>query len=452
MSELLSLGDTLVKRALENGADDVEIFMADEKKNTVNIEKNEIQIGKSQEKEEVGIRVLIGDKMGFASVNSFEKDKIMSKVKEAISVTSASISDENYTIPNPKKSIKVGSIYDPSIVDFDIEDSVKYAERFLRSAKEYDERFQFNTGSFSAIVTHRAIVNSRGIRSDEKSSIFHYDALGMAVDGEDVSSFDSKQKAVHFVDEIDVECLGREISKNTVETLGAKKAENFVGPAVFSPEAMMMISYMGLIQPLKASRVQKGMSKFADKLGKKITDSRLTITDESNLEEGIGCRAFDREGIPAPNLDIIKDGTLKNYYHNSYTGNKEGIESTGHAAGSASQMPKINPSNFVIKAGDKTKEELIGEMEKGIYINRFSGNIDPVSGDISGVAKGGSMIKDGEKKYPIKETMISGNVFELIKNISGISKEVESIPLMWGGNIHFFLPQVRFEELSITSD
>ncbi len=452
MADLLSLGDTLVKRAKENGADEAEVYMVSEDKDDITIEKNQIQIGKSMEKEEVGIRVLIGDKIGFASVNSFDKDDILPKVKEAVSIAKTSVEDRYNIIPGPKKIDEKSNVFDPDAEDFDTEDSLRYGRRLLESAKDYDDRVQMSTGVFTADVKERAIVNSKGIQAEEKSSAFTYYAMGMAVDGDEVSSFDFKVDGTHHISDIDVEGMGRGIAESTVNSLGARKAESFEGTAVFTPFSLMDIFFMGLAFPLNANRVQKGMSKLEGKMGERIADPSLTIRDDSTLEEGLGCRAFDREGLPTPPIDMIKEGELKNYYHNSYTANKESMDSTGHAFGGPSQPPKIGPSNFVVSRGEKPKEELIEEVDKGILINRFSGNIDPVSGDISGAVKGGHMIENGERKYPVRETMVSGNVFEMMKSITGISKEWESTPAIMGGDAHFFIPHMRFESLSFTSD
>lgn len=452
MSELLALGDTLVKKARDNGADEAEVYMVSENKDDVNIEKNQIQIGKSMEEEEVGIRVLVGDRIGFASVNSFDKDDILPKVKEAVSIAKTSVKDENNVIPEPKTIEKRENIFDPDAENFDTEDSLRYARKLIESAKDYDDRVQISMGVFTAEIIERAIVNSKGIEAQEKSSAFRYMASGQAVEGNEVSSMDIGRGGTHHVDDIDIEDLGRDIAESTVNALGAVKAENFEGTAIFPPDSLLLLMQFGVIPALQANKVQKGMSKLKGKMGEKISDPRLTVRDDSTLEEGFGCRAFDREGLPTPPIDMIKDGELKNYYHNSYTANKEGIESTGHASGGSDQPLKIGPSNFVVSTGKKSKEELIEEVNKGILVNRFSGNIDPVSGDISGAVKGGHMIESGEKKYPVKETMVSGNVFEMLNNITGISDKREGKPLIFGGQSHLFIPTIRFDSLSFTSD
>ncbi len=450
MSEILSLGNTLVKRAKEKGADEAEIYMENEKIKEVLVENDQIKMGKSQVKEGVGIRVLIDDKIGFAAVNSFDKDSILPKIDEAISIARSSIKDENNLIPSPKKIEKISGIYDEEAKNFDISDALDHGKNMLKGAKDYDDRFQFSSGTFTSEITNRAIVNSKGIEEEEKFSKFTYDGLGMAVDGYEVSSFDVKRDGVYHIDEIDTEGLGRELAKNTVNSLGAKKGEKFVGTALFATDSLPIILYMGMIRPLNANRVQKGQSKFEGKVGEKITSSRLTVRDDSTTNEGLGCRSFDREGQPTPPIDVIKEGELKNYYHNSYTAKKAGKVSTGHASGDASEMPGIGPTNFVIEPGKKTVERLIEEIEKGILINRFSGNVDPVSGDLSGVVKGGHLIENGEKKYPVRETMISGNIYEMLNKISGLSKKVISRPLFFGGGI--ITPYIRIEDLSFTSE
>ncbi|MEE8182787.1 MAG: metallopeptidase TldD-related protein, partial [Thermoplasmata archaeon] len=87
---------------------------------------------------------------------------------------------------------------------------------------------------------------------------------------------------------------------------------------------------------------------------------------------------------------------------------------------------------------------LIGETTKGVIISRFSGVPDSISGDFSGAVKGGYLVENGEKVNPIKETLVAGNVFELLNEISGISKETERI-------MSFIAPWVRLENVSVTS-
>jgi Predicted Zn-dependent proteases and their inactivated homologs len=85
---------------------------------------------------------------------------------------------------------------------------------------------------------------------------------------------------------------------------------------------------------------------------------------------------------------------------------------------------------------------MIREVRHGIIINRFSGNVNYVDGNFSGVVKGGYLVEHGEIKHPVREVMVAGNVFDAIKSISMISKErllvVDSLlPYIVIGNISF---------------
>ncbi len=78
-------------------------------------------------------------------------------------------------------------------------------------------------------------------------------------------------------------------------------------------------------------------------------------------------------------------------------------------------------------------------------MTRFSGWPQAVSGDFSGAVKGGFLIENGEVVRPVKETLIAGNIIELLEKISGASREVEEV-------FNYKLPYLRFEEVSITSE
>jgi PmbA protein len=99
---------------------------------------------------------------------------------------------------------------------------------------------------------------------------------------------------------------------------------------------------------------------------------------------------------------------------------------------------------MIVKAGVSDLQELINGITQGIIINRFSGNVNPVNGDFSGVVKGGQYIKNGEIQYPVKELMVAGNVFDALKNIIGVSKETKIMS-------DAILPYIAFDNISFTA-
>jgi len=445
---MLELGQRAVKRALELGADDAEVFLAKSRNIDVDIERDDIKMVRSHNREGVGIRVLKDGCIGFSSINSFDPDPVEKKVRDAVRMSRGTIPDPDNVIPSPRPITKVKDLYDGAVSNFNVEDAVEQAGRLLHHTKEMDERFRFNDGFFDASVSHYGVVNSKGIEVEEKSSSFTYMGLGMAVDGDDISNFNIRAGHTPKVDQIDVTGIAEELVESTVSTLGAKKGKTFSGTALFSPYALGQLLAVGLLQPIKANRVQKAISPLGDKLGEKICSLSLTLKDDSRVPGALGSGSFDREGQPTPPLTIIDEGVLKAFLHNSYTAKRAGTESTGHASGGFMTVPGISPSNLIIETGKLSRREIISRIDSGVYIERFSGDVDPVSCEFSGVVKCGHLIEGGEMVRPIRRTMISGNVLDMLNDVSHISKRQYTVPM----NLSMFLPYVSVEKISFTSE
>jgi PmbA protein len=97
-----------------------------------------------------------------------------------------------------------------------------------------------------------------------------------------------------------------------------------------------------------------------------------------------------------------------------------------------------------MKEGRTTLDTLIEEIKNGIILSRFSGNVNPVNGDFSGVVKGGKLVKNGEVQHPVKEVMVAGNIFDALRQLTGVSKERKVI-------YDSILPYMRFDNISFTA-
>lgn len=120
---------------------------------------------------------------------------------------------------------------------------------------------------------------------------------------------------------------------------------------------------------------------------------------------------------------------LPSYLHNSYTANKAGVPSTGHAVrGGYSPAVGIGYGNAQMERGDKTEAELIAGIDEGLYVN--SGGLQPESatGDISATVDFGFKIEKGQLAYPVKTTMIGSDVFEMLNNITAVSSDYREEP------------------------
>ncbi len=445
MSELLGLCEKAVRLAEKKGADEAEAYGVDGKQVQVFLERNDVKMGKTQVLGGIGLRALKDKGLGFASVNVLEEGAVKKVVDRAVSLASKSPSDPHNRLPEPRPLRGVPGLYDDASEGMEAGDVLAQATRMLEAAKEVDERVVVDGGTFDASVGERALYNSRGVEGQERSSLFTYFMIAFAREGADVGSFDYLFEGTHQMEDVAAEQMGRRLGERVIKALGAKKAETFKGTVLMNPYTVEPLVAEFVNSAVDSNNVQKGMSRFAGKCGERVASELLTIRDDGTLPGGLGSSSFDREGVPHSPKPLIEAGVLVDYLYNTYTASKEERETTGHAIGDQRNVPAIGPTNFIIEPGKHPTEELIAEVDKGVLVTRFSGWPQAVSGDFSGAVKGGFLIENGEVVRPVKETLIAGNIIELLEKISGASREVEEV-------FNYKLPYLRFEEVSITSE
>ncbi len=429
--------------ALRMGADEAEAWASSSRETDIHIENNDIKLGKSHRRGGVGIRIFKKKGLGFASVNSLSASQVEEAACRALSIANSSPSDPYNQLPDPCKVKRLRGIYDPDAEGFTAGDALTRSLEMLRAARAYDPRVTVDSGSFSGTVEAYAVVSSRGVDLSEKASYFSWTIMGMAIDGAEVSSFDVQVGGTHLARRVDTSKTGEDLARNVVSSLGARKTASFVGSLLLSPYAVQELLLGPIIHGASSNNVQKGLSRLGEKLGQPVASPLLTVSDDGTYSDGLAAGSFDREGVPHMPTVIIEEGILRSYLYNTYTALKEGRSSTGHAVGDSRASPSVGPSNIIIHEGGKSMDELLGEIKRGIFVTRYSGNVNPISGDFSGVVKGGRLIEGGEVKAAVRETLIGGNIYDLLRNVSGVSRERKMI-------ISQLLPYIRVEEVSVT--
>jgi PmbA protein len=437
----------VIRQAESLGASDAEVYAAITNESEVFIENNDVKQAKSQGTSSIGIRVMLDGSTGFYSTNDLAKTRIREAVAMAIKVARASPKDRHNVFPakTRSKSKSLRGIYDRNAESFRTLDAAKMASDMLKSAKSYDSRVSVDSGNFSAQVVTHSLANSNGIEQNEKASVFSWSIMGMAIENTEISNFDYQVGSSHRVKDINVYDTASEFAETVVKSLGTRKInENFKGEMLLTPMASNEMIQEVIAHSINSDAVQKKSSRFAGKLDKQVASDLLTVEDDATNVEGINASSFDREGVLHRRNLVIERGILKKFLYNTYTANKDGVRTTGNAGGSTSSPPMVSTTNFVVKSMNSSVDTLVSEIDKGIIISRFSGNVNPVNGDFSGVVKGGQLVMNGSIEYPVKEVMVAGNVFEAMRRLNGVSMERKVI-------YDSILPHMRFDGISFTT-
>jgi PmbA protein len=447
VDDVLSLIRPLVSIAEKEGADEVEIFAQTRHQKIVKFENNALRAAISRIVEGIGIRVLVNKSVGFVSVNSFDKKRILEGLQNAISIARVTPPEDHYFLPESGKISVLEDIYDESVAALSMVDIIEYGKHLLKCISDFDSRISVDSGEFSSRIDDYAIATSNGIESNEKKSCLNWVCFGWAVDGTDIGIMELEYDYVVSPADLNLETGAKTFGQRVIQDLGAEKTDGFKGSAVFSPEAVAGLINM-LMLSANALVIQSGSSFLQDKLGENIAVSDLTITDNGKAAKRTTSSSFDREGVPRAPLDIVDSGVFKGVLYNAFTANKDGLESTGHASGGFRAAPNISGTNIEIQSGNVKFDDMISEIDRGIFIQRIAAAPDITSGNFSGVIKGGRLIEKGDLKMTLKEITVTGNLYECLKKITGISKEQKALR---GLTSSWLVPYMRIDDLDFST-
>lgn len=219
--------------------------------------------------------------------------------------------------------------------------------------------------------------------------------------------------------------LAKEAREKAEEKFGAGLVKSGRYPIVFEGKQMQQI-LSTFCSCFFAKEAQLGTSLLKGKEGELIATEKLTLMDDPFYEGNPMKIAFDGEGTPTYTKAVIENGVLKTLLYNLESGAFAGKPSTGNGArSSASIGTKV--FNFYIVPGQQSREELFKMAEGGIFITQMKGfhaGANTVSGDFS-IESEGFMIENGKKGAPVKSFTVSGNFFELLKEIAAIGDTIE---------------------------
>jgi PmbA protein len=212
-------------------------------------------------------------------------------------------------------------------------------------------------------------------------------------------------------DAADPKGVGESSTERALARLGSTKAASKVMTMVIDNRTGGRL-VGALLGPLAASSLQQRRSFLEGRAGQQVGSALLGITDDPLIAKGFGSRHFDGEGISAKPLVLFENGTLANYYVDTYYGKKISMAPTTGTT-----------SNLSWRLGTKSEAELIADAREGVFVTGFlGGNSNGTTGDYS-LGIQGFMIRNGAIAEPVAEMNISGNQLELWKRLVAVGND-----------------------------
>ena len=431
IDSLANYGLTLVEKECKT-LKCAEIFFMENEQLTIEIEENSIKNSEIRSEDGVSIRVVGNNgSLGFAFTNNLKKSSIQKIIITSIKMMKAGTEDPDFkNFPSKYDNYpNVKGLFDKNIKNIQIEDSINYVRDLIKICSE-DELAISQSADFSSNYSKEYIFNSNGVNVSEKTTLCSISSNVIVKDkaiNETAFGFDWQcERTLKNIKTI-------EVVKNALASakrnLNRKKIKKMKVPLILTPNGAIDFILKPIASAVNADTFQYKRSFLVDKREEIIGSNYLNIEDNALIDGAPGSSPFDGEGIPCRNKKIIENGKFlkTGLLHNSYTAGKEGIESTGNAIRkSYSSIPSIGISNFIMKPGEFSKEDIIASVKEGILLESTGDSPNITTGDFSGLILHGNLIKNGEVKDALNETMFGINLLDLFKNIEAISKEFKT--------------------------
>jgi PmbA protein len=409
--------------AKESKADQFDIIAGASEDCSVKVYKGKVKETEISSSQGIGIRLFRDGKPGYSFTRRFSEEAIRQCVKDAADLSQFSAAVE-FTLPTaaPVNNLEL------ELWNEDLENitSAELLELSFHIEKEAENSHKLVENVLTSAAGKSAskfyLLNSNGLTWNSRRNSTMAGVSLVAAKGK-IKKTGNKYKGTRNFTDFDANLIASIAAEKAVDLLDAKPTEAGTYPIMFDHHMSA-----GIIKPfmsaLYANTVQKGQSKLKDKIGEVIAGKCLSIYNDPFIAGMPGSGLIDSEGSPAQKFDVIKDGKLLTFLYNLESAQKAGKDSTGSGKRSYTGKAGTAFDNLFVKKGNRTRQEILNSLDKCLLVTKFEGSgiRSAISGEIS-LGIQGFLYEKGVKVQAVDRVTISGNYFDLFKDISEFSSE-----------------------------
>ena len=417
-------------------AEEAEVFVVSSEETPVRFEANRLKHIQYKQSTSVALRIVKQGRVGYAITTESGDGK--SLVDNAVEVAQFGVS-ARFQFPSLVSYPEV-EVFDSDVEHVATDELVHLGEELIAAVENHTPDIVCEAGVTRHIISVD-ISNSRGGRANYRKSIFSLGIEGSLIRDTDML----------FVGESESSCHPLLQSKGIAEAVlwQLELAKNRASvpsrslPVIFTPNGVASALISPLIAAFNGKVVLEGASPVGDKVGQQIFDNKLCLWDDPTIAYRPGSRLCDDEGVPSQRTSLIAEGTVANFLYDLQTAAQAHTRSTGSGSRGGGRLPAPSPSAFIIATGTATFDEMVQDMKEGLIIEYLmgaeQGNI--LGGDFSGNVLLGYKVESGKIVGRVKDTMVSGNVYRILEQLTAIGSEAK-----WVGSFlqtpHLYCPSL----------
>ncbi|NCG21303.1 MAG: TldD/PmbA family protein [Rhodobacterales bacterium] len=422
----------LVTRALAeataHGADDADLYFEHATSTAIGLSDRKVNRAHTSIDLGVGVRVVVGDQVGYAYTETLTLESVLKCARTASAIAR--------TGRGAGKPIVIHGITLPDFYpvsrswsDVDLSERVPLVRKWEKQAFDADPRIHKVQVSLADTDRRILIARADGLLVSDYQPMTRGSVSCTALDGDkrEAGGYNVAARAdLSYYDEARQQRLVTHAVDRAVRALGAGPAPSGEMPVVMAAGSSGILLHEAIGHGMEADFNRKGISIFADKMGKRIAPETVTICDDATLPQARGAINVDDEGSETQNTVLVENGVLRSYLHDRISARHYGVTPTGNGRRESFRHPVLpRMRSTYMRSGPHDPGDIIRGVKKGIYCETFAnGAVQIGAGDFSFYVRHGYLIEDGKLTQPIKDVNLIGNGPKVLEAIEKVGNDL----------------------------
>ncbi len=416
--------------ALSRGGDFADLYFEHQSSCSLSLEEGLVKSATVVVSLGVGVRVLAGERTGYAYSDDLSRDKILRAAQVAAHIASGPAATRIAGL----SSTDLGghSLYPGAAAAADDTIAAKLAlvRRAERAAHAFDPRIAQVRVGYADEMRRVLIATSDGRCAADAQPMARLSVLCLAQqDGRTERGHaggGGRVELAFFDQEITPERLGEQAAREAVLQLGAQPCPAGEMEVVLGPGWPGILLHEAIGHGLEADFNRKGTSAFSGLIGQRVASDRCTVVDNGTLPGRRGSLNLDDEANPTQCTTLIERGILKGYLQDQLSSRLLHTAATGNGRReSYAHMPMPRMTNTYMLAGEDDPEDIIRSVKRGLYaVNFGGGQVDITNGKFVFSASESYLIEDGKITAPVKGATLIGNGPDVLTRVSMVGHDL----------------------------